>query len=208
MAIIAFPAALERLCNSQEWAIAPYDVLSANPITGAVRARRLAPPKWTTQLGAHSAFRPRDTALFDALRLKLDGSLNQLALHDLKYPQPSGTYRGTLTLNASVAQGATSIAIAGGGASQTLLEGDRIGIGSGAQRQVVMVMADAVANGSGVITINITPAARWAYSSGATVTWYKPTALFRIRPGDVALASRAPGLDDGGSLNLIESWDA
>jgi len=210
MAIYTLPDALRGLCNSQGWGVLPFDVQMSNPVTGASMARRLAPPRWTTSLATHKALRPQDVAALDALRMELDGSVHQLALYDIKHPQPRGTMRGSLTLSADVAQGAVSISVTGGAgqAATTLLRGDRIGIGSGSQRQVVMVMADAVADGSGVIALTISPAARWAYLSGTVVNWLRPTALFRQIPGEIALATRIPGLDDGGSMALVESWDA
>jgi hypothetical protein len=210
MAILTLPDALRGLINSQTWSQLPYQAQLANPITGASMGRVLGPSRWSTVLSTHQALRLQDVAALDALRMELDGSVNQLALYDVKHQQPRGTLRGTLTLNAAAAQGATSIAVTGGAgeAGKTLLRGDRIGIGSGSQRQVVMVMQDAVADGSGVIALSILPAARWAYAGGASVAWYRPTALFRQVPGDVALSTRLPGLDEGGQINLIESWDA
>lgn len=106
------------------------------------------------------------------------GQVNTVALWHFARPLPVGTLRGTLTLSSAAAQGAASVVVAGGAgqAGATLLAGDLIGVGG----LLLMVASDCIANGSGVVTVPITNRLRVAQSSGATVTWNKPTALFRL----------------------------
>ena len=66
-------------------------------------------------------------------------------------------------------------------------------------------MADATANGSGVIALTVEPPLRTAFSNGAAVTWDKPIAYYK----QAAAPSWAykPGRTMGGfALDLLESW--
>ena len=209
MAIIALPSVLNSLLNKQGWGITYFDSLLANAVGGAHNARRKSPPRWSTSLQTHDALTQRLAGQLDTFLLSLDGMVNQLALHDVKYAAPLGTMRGSMTLASSLAVGATSITINGGvgEANRTLLMGDRLQLGSGAQRQVIVVAEDAVANGAGQIVISTPLAVRWAQSSGAAVVWDKPTALFRNAAGNQPLSTRVPGLNSGVSIELIESWE-
>jgi hypothetical protein len=97
-------------------------------------------------------------------------------LYHFTRPAPRGTVRGTLTLNALAAQGASSIVVTGcSPATGTLLAGDMLGVGG----LLLMVGADCTAV-AGVITVPIVNRLRVAQSSGAAVTWDKPTAPFRL----------------------------
>lgn len=58
----------------------------------------------------------------------------------------------------------------------TVLTGDMFGVGG----FLLMAASDCAANSLGVITIPITNRLRVAQSSGASVTWDKPTTLFRL----------------------------
>lgn len=60
--------------------------------------------------------------------------------------------------------------------------GDMLGCGD----QLLMVAADATANGSGAITVTITSPLRAAISSGTAVVWDKPSVLFRQESDDSA----------------------
>jgi hypothetical protein len=209
MAIITLPSSMYALLNSQGWGITYSDAILANAVSGGHLARRTAPPRWTTSLQTHDAITQRLAGQLDALLLSLDGMVNQLAVPDVKYRQPLGTMRGSMTLAAPAAAGALTLTINGGGseAGKTLLAGDRLQLGSGSQRQVIVVAADAVANGSGQIVITTDLAVRWAQLSGAAVVYSNPTALFRNVAGNQPLSTRVPGLNGGVSIDLIESWE-
>lgn len=104
------------------------------------------------------------------------GQVNTVNLWHFTRPQPRGTVRGTLTLNAAVAQGAASIVLTGCSPSTgTLLAGDMLGVSG----LLLMVASDCTAV-AGVITVPLTNRIRKALSSGAAVTWDKPSAPFRL----------------------------
>jgi hypothetical protein len=137
----------------------------------------------------------------------LDGYKNQLALWNVELPAPAGTMRGTMTLSAAAAQGVSTLSITAGAtqAGKTLLAGDCIGLGSGPTQQVVRVASDAVADGTGLISVSLNIPLRNAFALSAAVTWDKPAALFR-------LASIFQGMNfgidgaDAWSIDLREDW--
>lgn len=119
-------------------------------------------------------------AAIEAFIAAMRGQVNTCNLWHFARPQPRGTARGTLTMNATAAQGAATIVVAGvSPATGTLLAGDVLGAGG----QLLMVAADCTAV-AGVITVPIVNRLRAAISSGASVTWDKPTASFRILATD------------------------
>jgi hypothetical protein len=165
----------------------------------------VASPLW--EVAMTGVAESRDTARqIETFIELLHGFTNQLALWNVEHPAPSGTMRGTMTFNASAAQGATSISvIAGSGqAGRTLLAGDLIGFGTGLTQQVVRIAANATADGSGIIALTIGTPLRTAFAAGAAVTWDKPAALFRLKSLDAGLMYKPDGAD-AWTLDLIES---
>lgn len=200
MAVIQIPAGLS--VASQTWRQQRNDV-EFRSMFGA-QAQEASGPLWSTSIES-TAKRPE---LWQALMMQLRGKTNQLALWNMGRPQPLGTMRGSMTLG-TTAQGATSLVItAAGQASKTLLAGDYLGVGSGLTQQVVMICADAISNGSGVITVTTEPALRNAFASGAGVTWYRPCALFRRTDSIAQWEYKPGGVVEGMSLSLLEDWRA
>lgn len=201
---------LRATVQTQPWGMLYFDKGLANDVTGAVNSRRLSPPRWSTGLQMHNALRRDLMGRWEALLSALDGQINQLALHDIKYPAPAGTLAGTLTLASPVAVGATSMVInaSAGQVGATLLPGDRLGIGALQATQVVIVNALCTVDGSNQITVPFRQAARQAHAAAAAVTWNRPVALFRLKAGEWGFERRPGALDGGLGLDLIESWDA
>jgi hypothetical protein len=108
---------------------------------------------------------------------------NRVLLWHLGQPAPNGTMRGSPTLNGAHSQGATSLVLASAGANATILRGDMLGVTTSASYniQLVRVVADATANGSGAVTVSIEPALRASASGGAAIVWDKPKAMWRPR---------------------------
>lgn len=117
-----------------------------------------------------------DGQKLEAFRNALRGQVNVCALPYYPRLTPTGTARGTMTLNASALQGAASIVITGVSPSTgTLLAGDVLGVGG----LLLMVETDCTAV-AGVITVPLTNRLRKAISSGTSVTWSSPTVLCRL----------------------------
>lgn len=206
MSVITLPASLK--IQRIEWGQKRFDLRFESGDSGAGQSRILAPSRWTASLICSDYLSQANAAVWRDLILRLQGRINQLELYDIGNPAPVGTMRGTLTLNSAASAGDTTLSITGGAgqAATTLLTGDWIGIGSGTTRQLVSVAADATANGSGVISVTISQPMRWAQSGGASVTWDKPTALFRQTTSD-SRWTHERAVRTGYSLDLIESWE-
>ena len=197
MAVIQVPVGLS--VAKQTWAQQRNDIEFRSAF--GAQAQEASGPLWAVDL-TPGLKRPE---LWQAMALQLRGRTNQVALWNFGKPQPLGTMRGVMALG-TTAQGATSLTItASGQAGKTLLAGDFLGVGSGLTQQVVMVCADAAANGSGVIAVTTEPALRNAFASGAGVTWYRPCALFR-RKDSASSWEMAPGVTTVGVMSFLEDW--
>lgn len=139
---------------------------------------------------------------FEGYLIGLSGMQHRISTHDWKRPTPRGTCNlSGVTVSSSAAQFATSVVLAGCGASKTLLRGDWIGFSSG---QLCRVAADATANGSGVMTVQIRHSLRAALTSTSPVTLDKPTALYVLTDSALEMP-RAPGpLQPSFGFDMIE----
>ncbi len=149
--------------------------VNAAPFGGSEQAIDLLNDRWLLScelregLFADGAWRE---AFIDSFR----GQVNVSNLYHFARPIPAGTVRGTLTLVASAAQGASIIRVTGCTPSDgSLLAGDMLGIGG-----LLLRVASNCAAVAGVITVPIVNRLRAAQSSGAAVTWNMPTAPFRL----------------------------
>lgn len=202
MSVITFPDSLVDKVSRLPWGQQRND-LEFRSIFGA-QAIEGSGPLWTAAIEFGDMLESESGAV-QALIMQLRGRTNQLALWNLARPAPLGTMRGSMVLNASVAQGATQMDVNGGvsEAAKTLLAGDFLGIGSGLTQQVVMVTGNTISGGSGVVTVTFEPPLRNAFAAGASVTWDKPKALFR-RQSSKSSWDYASVLASGFSIDLLE----
>lgn len=202
MSVVNFPT--DNLCVVEKFTFGQkrQDVLFRSNFGS--QGMEISAPLWEVSLSAPTNYESVSGA-WQALIMKLKGQVNQLAIWNMGRPVPSGTCRGSMTLSSSAAQGATSLVITAGSgqAAKTLKTGDMLGVGSGTTTQLLMIMADATADGSGVITVTVEPPLRNAFSSGSVVTWDKPCALFR-RSDSKSAWEYSVNMASGFSLNLIE----
>jgi hypothetical protein len=168
------------------------------------QAVEIAPPLWTVSVEAPS-MAEADSGAWKSFLVRTRGKTTQVSIYDKSRPQPLGTYRGTLTLQADATQGATTISLTGGSSGQTLLAGDWLGIGSLSAQQLIMVSENATADVSGNITITFEAALRNAFSAGASVVWDKPTALFRRKDNNAGW-DYADSITSGFSMQFIEDY--
>ena len=174
MAIITFPLTL----GIQEliWGQLRNDLVSRSAFGS--QTLQITEPWWTARISLERVSEDQADALL-GFAMSLEGQKNQLALWNVARPVPRGTMRGSPSLSAGIAAGATSWPITGGTAGGTLRVGDMLGIGSGLAQQVVMVQAPLTLNGSGAGTVSVLPAARNAFASSTALVWDKPKVLFR-----------------------------
>lgn len=149
--------------------------VAESPLSGDVQTLSMPGARWGWDITLSGASGD-ELASIEAFLVRLSGREHRVSLWDFKRPRPRGTCNTSgVTLNSTAAQFATTLSLAGCGASKTLLAGDWLGLSSG---QVVMVVADATANGSGVMSVEVRQMLRAQVSSGASVTLEKPTALY------------------------------
>ena len=208
MSVIALPTGL--MIGAFSMGQKRFDLTEVSDSGGSTAARLLGPPRWVAGLSSpQGGIDLAAASLWEALVLQLRGQVNHLALYDLVRVAPRGTCRGTMTLNALAAQGATSIVIAVTGQNGLkLLTGDWLQIGSGTGGQLVKVMADATANAA-TITVTIEPPIRPAagFAGGTAVTWDKALGHYKMVSEAPTWTYDAGNLAVSGfAIDLLEQW--
>lgn len=202
MSVITLPTSLG--INHMAWGQQRRD-MAFSSVFGS-QAAEVSPPLWTVNLTA-APEKEATVGAWKSLLMVLRGRVNQLELWDKQRPAPVGTMRGTMTLNIAAAQGDVSLSIiAATEAAKTLKQGDLLGLGSGITQQVVMVMADATADGSGIISVTTEPPLRNAFVIASAVIWDRPKALFRVTSPKTQWDYAPGSMTSGMTLDLIEDW--
>jgi hypothetical protein len=213
MAIITMPDLLVAL-DGVQIAQRRYELAATSDASGTTQVRLFGPPRWAMTLVCPPALAVADAATWEVMLLQLRGRINHLAAYDPARPAPRGTMRGTMTLSGSHTAGATSVVVTAGAgqASTTLLSGDWLQIGSGLTGQLVKVVADATANGSGVITLTTEPPLRTGYAGATAVTWDKARGHYKNTSDESRwqyLNGQGRGMVQalaGFSIDLLEQW--
>ena len=149
--------------------------VSASSSAGSEQAVDLLRDRWLMSVELPEA-PAADGRWREAFIESMRGQVNWVTLYHFQHQSPAGTARGTQTLNASAAQGASSIVIQDVSPSTgTYLAGDLIAVDG-----LLLRVATDCAAVAGVITVPLTNRLRKALSSGAAVTYTRPTALFRM----------------------------
>lgn len=137
-----------------------------------------------------------DAGAMEAFFNQLVGGVQTVTAWHFRRPVPQGTMRGTPTLNAAAAQFAKTILI---NTTGTLKAGDMFGVSG----QLFQVAADANPV-AGVLTVATVNRVRVALSSGASVTWYQPTATFVVLEPSSAF-NHTPDAMAPTSFTLVEA---
>ena len=183
-----------------------YDMDESSDATGAESTRIFGPPRWRAALAAMPDMSLAQAAEWEAIAMKLNRRVNHLAVWDPVRIAPRGTMRGSLTLNATVVAGVTSVELAG--ASGTLLVGDWLQIGAGVgTSQLVKVVLDTTASGS-LATVTFEPSLRIGFNSGTTVTWDRPVFYGKQIAKSVKWEYQAGNLlQSGFALDILEQFN-
>jgi hypothetical protein len=112
MAVITMPADLA--VRDFTWGQRRYDIEASSDVNGSSQARLFGPPRWLCSFQCPPGVDADDAGLWESTLLQLRGRVNHLAAWDRNRPAPRGTLRGSPTLNATVAAGATSMVLTGG----------------------------------------------------------------------------------------------
>lgn len=159
------------------WMERHNDRYSESPLSGFVQTGNMPGSRWgmSVEFPAQSYAERRELGAW--LR-RLSGREHRASMFDLANPVRRGTCNlAGVTVSGSVAQFATTLNLAGCGASTTLLAGDWVGVTILGGSQLLMVVADATANGSGVMAVEFRHPARAAIASGSAVVLDRPRLL-------------------------------
>jgi hypothetical protein len=150
MAIITLPDALAV----REFTMGQrrYDLSAVSDVNGSSQARLFGPPRWLCSFQCPPGMDADDADLWEATLLQLRGRVNHLALHDRRRPVPRGTLRGSPTLNATVAAGATSMVITGGVGTNLLTYSKSFDNAIWAKTQMATTTANAISAPDGTTT--------------------------------------------------------
>lgn len=204
MAVITIPSGL--WVDQFTWGQNNYGLSFANGDTGSQQTRVLAPPRWTATLAIGAKLRAAEAAKWQTFILQLRGKINQAALYNLKQSTLIGTMAGSPVLATAVAVGDTTLAITTT-AGATVVQGDRIQLGTGATRQLFMATATATANGSGAMSLTVEPPSRYVQTIGSAVVYSQPTALFRMDSNQHDWTA-TPNAEGNFSISFTESWES
>lgn len=227
MTTYAWPATF--LVNRFEMRILPNTRVFVGPYTPTTQVLDLLGERWQISLDIVPGTDPVQGAAQEAFFDRLKGPANLISIGHLKRPVPNGTLRdgvanvvvknasnvtvsvvnasaaavtvveGTPTNVAAIAQFANTTTLQSV-IGRTLRAGDHISLQNG---QMVRVMADATADGSGLMPIEFQPRARTAMLAYGAIGWNAPTANFMLKADGVPTTWH-PGMFDGASLDLIE----
>lgn len=172
-------------------------LISASQFTGSIQTVEVPGARWVIAMQLDPA-EWSGQAVREGILSQIAGQANRVALWHFARPAPRGTMRGSPTLSATAAAGATTLSIMTT-ALATLLAGDMVKVGS----QLVQVVTDATADGAGAMSASIRPALRAQVASGSAVTWDRPTGLFLLTQQEVRVPYQ-PGMGGEISLEFVE----
>lgn len=170
MADYTWPTTLEA--TSFEPSLVPNVRQLSSPLSGAGQVIDLVGERWRFVVGLPQSAR-LDSGALEVFLNRLKGGANRALLWHMARPAPIGTLRGSPTLAANAAQGAASISVTGT-VGATLKAGDLLGL-SGLLLQVETDVTFATSTA----TVPLVTRLRKAVTSGAAITWDKPTVPFR-----------------------------
>lgn len=203
MAIISAPASMLFALGSGITQ-RTYGASADSQATGSLQYIMTGQPRWVLTISAPKLMRADEAGQWRAMLLSLRGRVNHLSCWDPSRPAPAGSARGTMSVGAGAAQGASSVNVAGG--YGTLLRGDWLQIGAIAlgTYQLVCVAADTVVPN----VVPVEPPLRQAVAAGTSITWDKARALFKLPSGDLPefLAGASAGQIQGFKVQLLEQW--
>lgn len=202
MTIYTWPTTRHFTPATAQWRV--IDTLqrsSESPLSGYTQTLSMPGARWgwAFDFGAHGV---AQRAEVEAYLLRLNGREHRARLWDIKQPRPRGTCSlGGVTLAIAAGQFSTSLALAGCGVGGTLLPGDWLGTASG---QLVRVVVGAVADGAGLMTVEVRHMLRTALASGSAITLDAPTALYVRTDAGLSMPRRAGNAEDGFSIEFAE----
>jgi hypothetical protein len=201
MPIYSIPDSPAHAIARFEWGLRQSVLVNTSKFSGSVERLELPGSRWVATLGHDNELAYEDIAAErEAFWMKVGGPANLVRLWHRIRPIPRGSMRGSPTLASALAQGATSMSIQTTPGA-TLKHADMLKVGS----MLFMCHSPATADGSGVMSVSVTPPARVSAPSGATVEWDKPTGTF-MPTGEIRVPYGDGGAQMPFTIELVEVW--
>lgn len=170
MATLQFPASLTPQ-SSDKWELQRNGVHSVSPLSGAVQSIVRSGDRWACDI-SWGALSRANTDILSAFLVQL-GYGNRFLMHDHSRPTPRGAFSGSPLVNGAHAAGVTTVALDGATVSIASWAegGDKVQLvnPTGGQSQLVMVTERCDSDGSGVVSLKVAPATRFALEDNAYV---------------------------------------
>jgi hypothetical protein len=158
---------------------------SVSPLSGDIQTTALPGSRWAWTVHIPDQTWAERRRLW-ALLAALGGQQHRLSMFDASRPVPAGSIPlNGVTVSSSAAQFADSVTLATGAAGCTVKAGDWIKLGSTNSAQLVMAVADATADGGGVIVVSFRSLLRAAVAAGTSVVLDYPRGLFVLADPDL-----------------------
>jgi len=204
---ITYPIALPTAQGFRRVTIAPQSrvAIFASPFTGQQQIYQHPAQFLTCSIELPPMVRA-DAATFVAALLSLQGQRGTFIFGDPAWTSPRGVATGTPLVNGNNQTG-TALNTKGwsNSTANILRAGDWIQIGTGATRQLCMVLGDASSDGSGNATVNLFPRIRTAFANNTAITTASPTGVWRMID-DGQFLQDTDSLTRGIVINAVEAF--
>lgn len=227
MSFYAWPSVFH--CTRFEMRLLPNTRIFTSPYSLATQTLDLLGERLTISLDLAPTSNPVHGAAREAYFNRLKASANGISIGHQRLKAPQGTLRGAVAATWKNSSGATATWKNSSGATATwmagnpivafdipqlantgyirtlpgatLMAGDWIGLGG----QLVQIMTNATADGTGLMAIEFQGRARALIPAGTQIFWDAPTSNFILKPGTPNVpTSWTPGMVDGATIELIE----
>jgi hypothetical protein len=147
-----------------------------------------------------------EAAVFVAAMLSLQGARGTFYFGDPSWTSAQGTATGTPLIKGANQTGQDLITDGWTNTVTGILKaGDWIQVGTGATRQLCMVLADANSDGSGEATLSLFPRIRTAFADNTAIVTANPKGVWRL-VGDGSFLQDTDRLTRGMNLGAVEAF--
>ena len=229
MATYAWPTTLTWGAGEFEMRVIPNAIVFTSPYSKSTQVVDFLGERWQIRMDVPGGIDARRGAAFEAFFDRLRGPVNLVSIWNMRRPVPQGTlqdgggsaqWKTATSTNATwqtsvpaaatwsysgpvlyaAAQLTNSVTVCRNPGT-TVFAGDHFGAGL----QLFRVMADATADSTGRLVVEVLPRVRTALNNGTTVLCTRPTANFMLKAEGVPVTWQ-PGMFSGISFELIESF--
>ena len=196
MAILTFPTITPE---TFDFGIKYNTQVSTTTMSGITQTVELPGARWMGSMTFRD-LSPADSAELKAFLLELRGSAGRFYLGDISHTSPFNTVTGSITVESTSTARSLDVTPSSGSFSV----GDYIQVGSGANQELKMVVAQ---SGSNPQSIQIEPMMRRTDFVGQTVTYTNPKGIFFLMSDDMARWSvRSKAKLSDISISFVEGY--